>query len=122
EPCVAQMPQPERDRVRIGARAKFVHKALMRESILDAQRRAQRPGKKWRRNRVGKYALASHRPRAVALAIHASGNVRRSGVAAVAELIARFRRGPRLYLFRRIAEQHAADNVSRTVITGPSTF
>src|SRR5580765_3238137 len=94
EPRVTQVLQPEGDRVLLGARAELIHKAFMRESILDAQRRAQRPGKKWRCNCMSQDALTPHGPRAVALAVHASGNVRRSGIAAVAEFVARLRRGP----------------------------
>jgi hypothetical protein len=41
------MMHPESHRVSLDARAEFIHKALMGESILDAQRRAQRPGEKW---------------------------------------------------------------------------
>ena len=113
QPRVAQVAQPVRDRIGLHVRRDFVHEALVRERVLQARRRSQRPGEERRRDRVREHALARDRAGAAARAADAAGHVRRRGVAAVVE------RGRRARRRRRGANGAGSNPASKPVTTLP---
>src|SRR5438270_13088237 len=79
------MAEPEGHRVGSGMYAEFVHEALVRKCVLNAQRRTQRAGEERRADCAGQNAFAADGSSTRAVSLNACGHVRGDGVAAVAQ-------------------------------------
>src|SRR5579864_2021046 len=122
QPRIRQVAQPIFDRVSLDLGRDLVDEALMREGVLEPGRRSQRPGVEGRLDRVRQDTLALHRPRPAALPSDTPGEVRRRGVAAIAQFARRLGGPARRHGGRLEAGKLARDDVAGLVVAGPPSF
>src|SRR6266567_5356340 len=114
------MLKPKGDRVGLCRCTHFVHETLVSKGILDAQRRAQRPGEERRRHGMRHNTLAPNASGAATLPANTAGNVGWHGVRAIAKLASWFCRCTWCYGLWRVSEQQPGNDVTRAVVAGPA--
>jgi len=119
QPWIAQMPHPVFPWIGLHLRRQFIHKRLMRERVLQARRRPQRPRPERRHDVMHQHPLACYRTRILTRSPNLSGHIRRHPVAVVIEPGRCRRRSSRYKRIRREAEQHPCDDIPRRPCARP---
>src|SRR5215468_7835536 len=115
------MIQPKAYWVGFHPRGDFIHKALVREGVLQAPRRAKRSCEERRVYFVGENSLAADLACAAALSADTTGEIRRNHIAPIVQLF--FWLGGRFgrVCFRIVPDERSSDHVPRLIISRSGT-
>src|SRR5215469_10384663 len=120
ESWVPKMLDAESHGIGLGMSAQLVQEAFIGKGVLNAQRGAERAGKKQRAYGMRQCSLAAYTSVAAAAVSDTSGEVGRNRVAPVAKLAVWNFGRTGLERLRFVSQQHPADYVAGTIVPGPA--